>query len=429
VNNTTLKGIRSLKVFGKMTGGYFIATIINNALPFLLLPLLTRFLTPEDYSYIALFTAFAAIVSSLTGMSLEAYIGKYFFDHPKRIIAKIIGNGLLVLFSLNLAVCAIFFLTYNYLSGLYGLPLLWVLLIPANSFSYQLFYILLAILRNKKNVMAFSFNQISNTILNVAITVFLVVFLVFGWQGRLAGILMANILSSGFALFYLRQKGYLTFSIDLKTTGNILRFILTLIPNSLQSVIVNRIGIFFMQIYFTRELLGIFSVGFQISYVVMIIIITLNLSWTPFLFEQLSGKKEINKHHIIQMFYLHFVVVLGGFLFVNFASGLVLKIMTTEVYYEAEQFILWLTLGMLFNGLIIFIQPILIKYNRQKFLGVFSALNLIIMVLIHYVCVHFFAYMGIAYAYFLTYLIMFIVIFYKTEKTLSLPWLKPLKNK
>lgn len=426
--NHTPKGIRSLKIFGKMTGGYFIATIINNALPFLLLPLLTRYLTPDDYSYIALFTAFVAIVNSLTGLSLESYIAKYFFDHSRQFIAKVIGNGLLVIFSLNLAVCAIFFLTYNHLSGLYGLPLLWVLLIPANSFSYQLFYILLAILRNRKNVLAFSFNQISNTILNVAITVFFLVFLVFGWQGRLVGILMANVLSAGFALFYLRQKGFLSFSIDLKTIGNILRFILTLIPNSLQSVIVNRIGIFFMQIYFTRELLGIFSVGFQISYVVMIVIITLNLSWTPFLFEQLSGKKEINKHHIIQMFYLHLLVVLGGFLFVNFASGLVLRIMTTEVYYEAEQFILWLTLGMFFNGLVIFIQPILIKYNRQKFLGVFSALNLIFMVLIHYVCVHFFGYMGIAYAYFFTYLIMFVVIFIKAEQTLSLPWLKSIKK-
>jgi len=426
--NQTQKGIRSLKIFGKMTGGYFIATIINNALPFLLLPLLTRFLTPEDYSYIALFTAFTAIVNSLTGLSLESYIAKYFFDHPRSFIAKIIGNGLLVLFGLNLAVCFVFYFTYSQLSGLYGLPLLWVLLIPANSFAYQLFFILLAILRNRKKVLAFSMNQISNTVLNVSITILFVVIVVFGWQGRLLGILLANIFSAGFALFYLKHKGFLSFSIDFKIAGNIIRFILTLIPNSLQSVIVNRIGIFFMQVYFTRELLGIFSVGFQIAYVVMIVIITLNLSWTPFLFEQLAGNKQTNKTHIIQMFYLHFVVVILGFLFVNLASGLVLKIMTTEMYYEAEQFILWLTLGMVFNGLTIFIQPILIKYNRQKFLGIFSAINLLLMLLIHYVCIKYFGYMGVAYAYFLTYLIMFVVIFIKAEKTMSLPWLKPLKN-
>lgn len=430
MNNTTLKGIRSLKVFGKMTGGYFIATIINNALPFLLLPILTRYLSPDDYASIALFTAFVAIVVSLSGYSINTFIAKFFFDHPRYFIARIVGNGILVLLALNTVFCVIFLVTYNYLSDFYGLPFIWVLLIPVNSFAYLVFQILLAILRNEKKVLTFSYNQIGNTIINVVLTVLFVVIVYFGWQGRILGILLSNILSAVFAIVYLKLKGYLSLKIDIKIIRNVFNFIVTLIPSSLQSVIINRIGIIFMQIYFTKELLGIYSVGFQIAYVVMIVVITLNLSWTPYIFEQLSNdNKRINKFYITRLLYLNLLVVVLGVLFVNFAGEIVLKLMTTPDYFEAKQFIFWLTLGMFFNGFYMFLQPILIKSNQHRFIGISSLLIIFLTIIIHYFSVKYLGPIGISFAYFLTYFLIFIVIFIKSNSVFRLPWLQSLTPK
>ncbi len=47
----------------KNTAIYTLTTIINSAIPFLLIPILTRYLNPSDYGIISVYTVIVAIVS------------------------------------------------------------------------------------------------------------------------------------------------------------------------------------------------------------------------------------------------------------------------------------------------------------------------------------------------------------------------------
>jgi O-antigen/teichoic acid export membrane protein len=75
--------IHGLVHLGINTGGYFVTSVINNSLPLLLLPILTRFLSPEDYANITLFTTYLSIVTVLSGAAVNAYISNLFFDTKK----------------------------------------------------------------------------------------------------------------------------------------------------------------------------------------------------------------------------------------------------------------------------------------------------------------------------------------------------------
>ncbi len=403
-----------------MSGGYFLATLINNALPFLLLPVLTSYLNPDAYANIALFTAYVAIINAISGSTIQLYITKFFFKQPKNEIAKIIGNGVFVVFVLNILIMLVLVLSYQPLADFYGLPVIWMLLIPLNSFAYILFNVLLTVFRNQKKVLSFGVNQIANTSINFIATLLLVSVFLVGWEGRIIGIILSNIISAIVALYILRTNGYFNLCFKYNLFKNFIRFLTTLLPNSLQSVIGNRIGVLFLQLFFTKEILGIYSVGYQIAYVVMIIIVTLNLSWSPFIFEELSKNNSANKSNIVRMFYMHFSIVIAAFLFVNLASGTVIRVMSTPDYYSADQFIIWLSLGMIFNGLSIFIQPVLIHYDYQSFIGRISIVSLVIMLLVHYIGVYYFGYMGVAYAYCLTYFVIFMSFFLKSKRILNL---------
>ena len=73
----------------KGAGVYVIASIINAAVPFLLLPVLTRYLSPAEYGEVALFNVWVSLAGALCGLSVHAAANrKYFSDKLGNIICS-----------------------------------------------------------------------------------------------------------------------------------------------------------------------------------------------------------------------------------------------------------------------------------------------------------------------------------------------------
>ena len=55
----------------KNTGIYIITSIINSAIPFLLLPILTRHMTPEDYGMVSMFLLLVSFATPFVGLNVN----------------------------------------------------------------------------------------------------------------------------------------------------------------------------------------------------------------------------------------------------------------------------------------------------------------------------------------------------------------------
>jgi O-antigen/teichoic acid export membrane protein len=406
----------------KEHGGYFITTFIYSALPLLFLPILTRYLEPAEYANIALFNFYFAISNSLVGTSIPAMLSKHFFDKPKEYVAKIIGNSLFIVFALSLILSLLLLLLSKFLQTHVELPLLWIYSIPVCSFFFIVFNIALTVMRNSKKVFTFSIHKISNIFSNVTISIVFVVVLTWGWQGRLLGILISYLLSAIAAIIYLKNKRYISldFSFDIiKKTSNLLMYLL---PNSFQSIIISQVGIFFIQYYFTKELLGIYSAGFQISTAVKLLYLTIGLSWAPFLYEKFSTPSKIDKIRLVKLFYLLSFILFLSVLFLNLFSDTILKLFTTPSYYNAKIFIPWFSIGFMFNGLTVLLTPILIKMEQQKRINRISLVNMILMIIFNIIFIKLFGYIGIGIAFCITYLLMLTSFIYAINRVFPLPW-------
>jgi len=422
--NVDLRGLIHL---GKSSGEYFITTIINQAIPFLILPILTRYLSPAEYGSFALFSFYLAISNSLAGISIPTVISKYFFNSEKKYMAEIIGNSILIVGILSLIVALLILVIYPFAHSFLDLPLLWLLIIPLASFSFIVFNMGLNVMQNSKKVLLFGKHTIGNTVVNILVSIVLVVVLLWGWYGRALGIIISYFISAIISFYYLKKQGYISFKFSKDVSKNILRVVIPLIPNSFQVTIISQVGIFFLQYYYTKDLLGLYSIGFQIAVMIQLLVTTLSMSWGPFLFEQLSKENLINKLYLTRLIYALAGVLVAGVLFIDFTSGLILKIMTTPDYYGALEFIPWFTLGFLFYGIYVFIYPILIKHEKQRYISMITFLNMFIMIVFNILFVKIFGYIGVAYAYCLTYFLMFLAFFWKAQKVMPLPWLKALK--
>ena len=95
-----------------------------------------------------------------------------------------------------------------------------------------------------------------------------------------------------------------------------------LLPNSFQSVIISQVGIFFIQFYFSKELLGVYAVGFQVAFAIKLLNSALALSWSPYLYEQLAKKHAINRMYLTRMLLaLVAVMFMGGVYYMFFPES------------------------------------------------------------------------------------------------------------
>ena len=176
--------------------------------------------------------------------------------------------------------------------------------------------------------------------------------------------------------------------------------------------------------HFAKSYLGVFSVGYQVSEMIHLLFMTLSFSWNPYVYEEISKSISCSRNNLVKGYYIIAFILFLGLIFVSFFSGVILKILTTDSYYSAKQFVPWLASGTFFYGLSVFLIPILIKKDKQKEIGILSFVSMVLMIVLNNVFIKLFGVMGVAYAYLSTYLIFFGLIFWRSQKVFSLPWLK-----
>ncbi|MCK5846698.1 MAG: oligosaccharide flippase family protein, partial [Bacteroidales bacterium] len=78
---------------------FVFADFVNKSIPFLLLPILTHYLTPADYGVIASFNSLIAVLAVFIGLSVQGAVNVNYYKLSKDDLGKFIGNVVLILIS------------------------------------------------------------------------------------------------------------------------------------------------------------------------------------------------------------------------------------------------------------------------------------------------------------------------------------------
>lgn len=407
----------------KTQGAYFLVTIIQSALPLLLLPVLSAYLSTAEYGSVALFTFYYTIVLTLIGTSITFTISKSFFKYSHEDISVLITHSIWVTLFLTVLISGFFTVFKSFISNLINLPYFWIMMLPWVAFSFSTFNIVTLILRLEKKVKLFGLFKISHIFVNVVISLILVVLFSKGWEGRVWGISLSLFLALLLSFIYLNKKDYLRFSFDYSIFSEQLIALKKLIPYALQTIILTQVGIFFMEYHFSKDLLGIYYVGFQVSFAIKLLSTALSLSWGPFIYKALN-EKIINKTRITLYYWVLFIIMTAGLIFILSLASLIIQLLVTPEYYSATEYVSLLSIGLFFNGISVFLTPILIHFNDEKWLSNLSIVAALLAVILNAILPTFYGPIGIAYAFCFMYLFLCIGTFWRAQyKLLPLPWI------
>lgn len=401
---------------------YLGSSVINKAAPFLLLPLITRFLTPAEFGALSMFLVLNGLFFAVIGMGIHTNISKSFFSSTRSELAVLIGNMLFVL-----AVAAILILVFCAIAALMAEQLLsmpselW-LVFPLLSFMMMVNTINLTLLRNEGRAYVYAIFEILNTVLSIGVTVLLLVGFKFGWYSQVVGLLVANAVFFVIAIIYIWRKNYLEFSIRKDVVNSILRLSLPLIPHVLGGVVIAISDRIFIERMVGLEAVALYSIGYSFGMVVGLFTDAFVKAWTPWFFKVLQAPTATVKRDVVRYTYAYFLGVFSLAVMIAVVAIFILPYVVHESFLGATDYILWVSMGCAMQGVYKIFFPYLVHINKTSFLAISTVISALINLVLNYFLILRFGAIGAAYSTIISYALSAVLVFLYQSRRYPMPW-------
>ena len=140
-----------IKVFSliKSSSIYTFSNVINSAIPFVFLPILTRILSPSEYGIIAMFQISVSIILPFVGLNLEAAISRKYYDGENSKFSLFVGTSTLISSLSALLFTFLFFIFCEPISLLTQIPVKYVIYIVILAYLKFIMLVLLTVFQVK----------------------------------------------------------------------------------------------------------------------------------------------------------------------------------------------------------------------------------------------------------------------------------------
>lgn len=402
---------------------YLGANILNAAIPFLLLPILTRVLTPAEYGTVAMFLVMVSIFSAFTGLSVHGAINVRYFQLSKEDLAEYVISCIGILVVSTSAVLAIVVLFGQWLVPVSGLPLDWLIVAVLVSGLQFLANIRLSLWQVAGKAWHYGGFQISRSLLDALLSLFLVLGLSMAWQGRVLGQSLTALLIGIIALVWLYKDQLLQRTNTWKThSKDALRFGVPLIPHVVGGFLMVVVDRIIISNLLGKESVGIYMVAFQLGQVIGLLTESFNKAYAPWLFKTLSSEKK-NKSSIVKGTYAYFITIVLISTLYGFLLPFVIGIIVGEDFLPSAQLVIYIALGFALGGCYYMVVNYIFFVSKTEFLAVITLVSGSLNIPITYLLTLHMQLEGAAIAFLITHVISFLGSWLLSQRVYKMPWL------
>lgn len=412
------------KFFGN-AGIYLGANILNAGIPFLLLPVLTRVLTPADYGTLAMFGIVLSVVGAFTGLSVHGAIGVRYFQIEKLELAEYVGAcvGILVVStSVIFLLVAIF---GEWLSAVSGVPSDWLLVAVVLSGFQFLANIRLSLWQVSGEAKKYGAFQITQSLLNAAVSLVLILMIGMAWEGRALGQSVAVILFGVIALWWLLKDSLVQFPAGWrKHTRDALTFGVPLIPHAIGGLLIVAADRFIIVRLLDVAHAGVYMVALQVGQALGLITESFNKAYAPWLMKNLTKPTDALRISIVRGTYLYFFLVITIAAAFGLLAPMFLNFLVGESFQAAGNVVIYIALGFAFGGCYYMVTNYIFFESKTKVLALVTFVSGLINIPLMFVLVEHNGIVGAGQAFMLIQALSFVGTWWLAHKVHPMPWLK-----
>jgi O-antigen/teichoic acid export membrane protein len=401
---------------------YSAANIINASVPFLLLPILTEYLSPSDYGILSLVQLLMALTFPIVLNAQSLITIEYSnlsFNKFQKLISSILFFAFLGFVVLELS----FYLLSDYIYEYFFLPDRLLFFIPVFLLFQVIPMLIPFVFQAKKQPFNFGKFKISLTIVNIGLSLFFVTYLNYGWEGRLWGIVGSFALFNLTGLYMLKKIDLLFFTVDKDSIMQVFRYGIPLIPHAIAAVLISGSSRFFLADILGIKEVGVFAVSFQVASSIFIIMSSINLAWSPHLFEKLNKTPtmDVKLKLIKQTYQIMLFMIIVVLVFLVF-SQFIFHFLIDESYHSGLLLSRILAIGFLFQGFYFMFTNYIFYSKKTKYLSFITLFSSIIVVLSNLYFINLIGILGAAYALVISYMVLCLLTAYFANKLVPMPW-------
>lgn len=404
---------------------YFGANVINASIPFLLMPVLTRLLTPSDYGLIAMFLILLGVFNAILGLNTHGAISVKFFQLNAVELSKYIGSCIMILLGSATLFFLLIFSIERWIEKTTGLPAVWIAVAFLLALFQFLINIYLSILQAKGNAKKYGALQIGQTLINLSMSLFLIMYIYQSWEGRLIGQSVGVVALGLLAIYFLTRDGYFNYSLNyLKYWVNALKFGVPLVPHALSALILASSGQFITGILLESKSAGIYAVALQLGMVVGFLSDSFVKAYGPWLYAQLNHGDDKSKSFIVGITYVIFILFFIYSTFASFVMIELIELLLGEAFWEAKTLIPYIFMGNALTGMYYAVAGFFFFTSKTKYITIVTLTSGCVMLILMLLLGTEFGITGIATGYLLGQVLMLAIAIYLSNIIYPLPWLK-----
>lgn len=405
---------------------YMLSNAISAGIPFLLLPVLTRLLTPEEYGQVAMFSVVTSALGALTGLSVHGAVGIRFFQQEKFEFPRYVATCLAILIASTAVVFLLVGLLLPLLVAFTKLSATWLLVAVLVSGAQFLILTQLSIWQSNNQPLKFSGLRITQSALDAAASLIMVVGLGMAWEGRAGGIAFATVVIACLALLLMYRNGWVKGYPDKQYARDALRFCIPLIPHTVGGMLIAMIDRFMISNLLDVASTGIYLVAMQVGMVLGLLTDSFNRAFSPWLFQSLKNPQPEDELRIVRFTYVYFISVLLIALIIGIFAPAILGIAVGEKFRTAAPIVVYITVGYAFGGMYFMVANYIFYTGRTAQLALITLFAGLLNVAISYALLKHNGLVGAAQAFMLAQATLFLGGWWLAHRCRPMPWGKAL---
>lgn len=402
---------------------YTIGALIPKAIGFFLLPIFTRYLSPDEYGIINYTESITLFLFAITILSLNTYLLRHVFDYEKEEDRKkLIGNIFLFIGIMNVVLLILELAIFPRIIYIFNIQVAfkpYFILALTNNFLHVFSVVPLIIYRYQGEAKKFVMINVSHSLIQLIFSLLFVIYFNMGVLGRYYGSLLTNII---FLFTYLKiMFKYSILTINLPQIKEGLIFSLPLVPGTFLSIIISVSDRIMLERFVSLTDLGIYSVAYTLGMLLQILAYSSYLTYEPIIFSKIGKDGFADSIYKIKTFFMSIIIVLA-FLYALFSKEL-LTIMVSSKFMMGVKVIPIIILSTVFISGNYLFGTILIGFKKTNISFLSNTAGAIINILVNIFLIPITGIYGAALSTLASYFIMYCFIYYYLSQHMGINYL------
>jgi len=374
---------------------YTVANILAKAIGFIMIPVYTAFLSTKEYGVVDLLVVTGSIISVVIGLEIHQAVSRFFPESSNNDKITIVSTAFwsIVFLYVFFIICTTplyskisFFLFDNteYKD---------IVFIAFLSFGFNFIYYYCSSqlkwqLKSKQNLLvSFIYSLI------VAIITYFMLLYGYGIMSVFIAQIIASIVCA--ILSYMYSKEYYAFIFNLSCLKKMISFSLPLVFSVIMAYAMVYADRFIIKYFLSVEDVGIYGIAFRFASVITLLTSGIQTALTPLIYTHYRDKNTPASIAKIFNYFIILSILLICFLFCF--SEHIVRLVANEFYIKAATIIPWLSISVLFIGIINFAPGIFIA-KKTSYVLYINICSLVLNILLNLALIKKYELMGSAYA-------------------------------